>query len=80
MLAAVKVFGSVLVLGGIAATHVSALHAQPQMDPAVPEFDAFLADVRVRGQELKVFRSFMRTSGHIHSSSGSGRGFRGRFQ
>ena len=43
VLGSVKMLGSVLVLRGITATHVSANHAQAKMDPRVPLFQAFLA-------------------------------------
>jgi hypothetical protein len=43
----VKVFGGVLVLGGIAAGDVATFHAQPQMDPGVAHLDALFADVNL---------------------------------
>jgi hypothetical protein len=45
MLSAMKVFGGVLVLGGIATADVAAFQAEPQMDPGVADFDAVFADV-----------------------------------
>jgi len=47
VLAAVKMFGSVFVLGGITATHVAALRAQSEMDPGIAGFDAIFADVGI---------------------------------
>ena len=38
----------VLVLGGIAAADMPAFQTHPQVDPAIPGFDAFLAEVLVR--------------------------------
>src|ERR1700675_4083218 len=43
MLARMKVFGRVLVLGGIAATDVPATQAQAQVDPSVADLEAVLA-------------------------------------
>jgi hypothetical protein len=43
MLCAVKMFGGVLILGGIAAAHMAANQAQAEMDPGVAHFQAFLA-------------------------------------
>ena len=40
-----KVFGGVLVLGGVAATDMSTDQAQAQMDPSVSHFQAFFATV-----------------------------------
>jgi hypothetical protein len=47
MLAFVKVFGGVLVLGRVTAANLPALQAEPQMDPSVPHFDTFFAHVLV---------------------------------
>jgi hypothetical protein len=47
MLAVVKVFGGVLVLGRIAATHVAAEQTHPQVNPGVADFDAVFTDVLV---------------------------------
>lgn len=47
MLAAMEVLGSVLVLGRIAATHVAAFQAKPQMDPCISGFDAVFTDMLV---------------------------------
>ncbi len=43
MLRMVKVFRRVLISGGIATTHVSALEAHPQMNPAIAGFQTLLA-------------------------------------
>jgi hypothetical protein len=40
-----KVLGRVLVLGRIAASHVSAFQAHPEMDPGIAHLDALVADV-----------------------------------
>src|SRR5271157_1403620 len=47
MLRAMKVFGGVLVLRGIAAAHIAAFKAQSQMHPGVAELDAIFADVHL---------------------------------
>jgi hypothetical protein len=52
MLTLVEVFGRMFILGGITATNVSALQAKSQVDPRVSHFDAFFADVLVRGFDL----------------------------
>jgi hypothetical protein len=41
-----KMFGGVLVLGGIAAADVAALQTDAQMNPGIAAFQAFLAAVR----------------------------------
>jgi hypothetical protein len=48
MLCAMKMFGCVLVLGGIAASDVSAFKAEPQVDPGIALFYAFFANMRFR--------------------------------
>ena len=52
VLGAVKVFGRVLVLRGIAAANVSTLQAQAQMDPGISDFYAVFTNVFVRAGEL----------------------------
>jgi hypothetical protein len=47
MLRFLEVFGGVLILGRIAAAHMSAAQAQAQVNPAVACFNAFLANVFV---------------------------------
>jgi hypothetical protein len=54
MFAAVKVLGRVLILRGIAAAHVSALQAKPQVHPCIPDLHAIFADVLIGGGELNV--------------------------
>ena len=54
MAVVVKVFGGVLVLGGIAAAHMATYHAHAQVDPGVAEFYAFSADVRVGGGDFNL--------------------------
>jgi hypothetical protein len=39
----VKMLGGVLVLRGIAAAHVTALEAKPQVDPGIAHFQTFFA-------------------------------------
>jgi hypothetical protein len=46
MLGLVEVLGGVFVLGGIAASDVTALDAQAQVYPRIAGLDAFFADVR----------------------------------
>src|SRR5262249_44482128 len=48
MLGAMKMLGGVLVLRGVAASHVPALHAQPQMDPGVAHLQALFGALGVR--------------------------------
>ena len=48
MLAAMKMLGGVLVLGGVAAAYVSAREAKPEMNPAVSHLQAFLTTIAVR--------------------------------
>ena len=43
-----EVFGGVLVLGRIAATHMAANEAKPEMDPLISGFEALLAAAGVR--------------------------------
>ena len=52
MFGLVEVLCRMLVLRGIAAAHVSALHAQPEMHPSVADLDAVLADMHVRALEF----------------------------
>src|SRR5690349_1798466 len=47
MAAGMEMFGSVLVLGRIAASHMATLHAQAQMDPGVAYLHAVFTDMRV---------------------------------
>lgn len=54
----VKMFGGVLVLGGIAASCVSANHAHPQMHPGVAGFDAVLANVLIGGCNFDLIQMF----------------------
>jgi hypothetical protein len=52
MLNVMEVLRGVLVLGRVAAAHVSALKTQTQVDPRVAHFYAFFAYVRVSFREL----------------------------
>ncbi len=45
-------FGGVVILGGIAAFHVPADQAEPQIDPSVAHFEAFLAALLRRTFEI----------------------------
>jgi len=47
MFGVMKVFGGMLVFGGITATHVTAFCAHAQMDPGIAGFDAVFADVDI---------------------------------
>ncbi len=42
-----EMFRRVLILRGIATAHVTALHAEPEVDPLIAHFQAFLASPRV---------------------------------
>jgi len=42
-----KMFRGVFVFGGIAASHMTATHAKPEMDPDIPHLQAFFAAARV---------------------------------
>jgi hypothetical protein len=48
MLHSVKMLGSMLILRRIAATHLPANHAQPQMHPSIANLQAFLATLGMR--------------------------------
>src|SRR5271166_149428 len=61
-----KVFGGVLVLGGIAAADVAAFQAEPQMDPSVPDFDTIFADVHFCVRDLD-FAEMGAGCGHKYS-------------
>ncbi len=52
MVGVMEMFGGVLVLRGVAATHVAADHAQAQVNPGVAHFDALSADVDIGGGEF----------------------------
>lgn len=47
MFAAMKVLGRMFVLGGIAAPHMPAFEAEPQMDPVISGFNAIFTDMRL---------------------------------
>ena len=47
MFGVMKVLGSVLVLGGIAAAHIATFHTQPQMHPRIAGFYALLTNALV---------------------------------
>jgi hypothetical protein len=57
-----KVFGRVLVLGRIAATHLAANHAQAQMNPSVSDFYAFFASAFVGVFEFDLIEMFAGSS------------------
>jgi hypothetical protein len=50
----VKVLGGMLVLGRIAAAHMTAVGTQAKMDPGIAGLDTFFADIYVRGYDLQV--------------------------
>src|ERR1035438_3019711 len=52
----VKVFGGVLVLGGIATAHVAALQTRPQVHPAISHFEALLATGGARFRSRTLFQ------------------------
>jgi hypothetical protein len=56
MAAVLEVFGGVLVLRRIAAPHVPADHAHPQVNPGVAHFHALFADMRAGGGELDLIQ------------------------
>src|SRR5579885_2383099 len=58
VLCSMKVLRRVLVLGGVAATDMAALQAQPQVNPAVSHFYAFFADVSLSFCEVNVIQMF----------------------
>jgi hypothetical protein len=64
----VKVLGGVLVLGRIAATHMTAVGAQTQMDPGITGLDAVFADIYVRGYDLQVVCQMSTFSCHFDRS------------
>jgi hypothetical protein len=64
MLGCVEVFRGVLVLGGIAASHMPAGQAQPQMHPRVAHLDALLATSLIRVLELYLIQMFA-DFGHV---------------
>jgi hypothetical protein len=47
MMLMTKMFGGVLILGRITATHVAARHAHSEMNPGVAGLDAVFTDIRV---------------------------------
>jgi hypothetical protein len=52
MMLVTEMLGGVLVLGRIAATNVSANHAQAEMNPRIPKLHALFANVFVGGCDL----------------------------
>lgn len=62
-----KVFGRVLVFGGITATDVSAFQTEPEVNPGVPCFQALLAALGRSRRDLPDFIQ-MATSLHLHPS------------
>jgi hypothetical protein len=63
-----KMLGGVLVLRGIAAAHVAADLAKPQVHPSVAHFDALLADMNL-GFEVANLIGVRASVGHGLSSS-----------
>jgi hypothetical protein len=58
VVAAVEVFGGVLILGRVAAAYLPARHAHSQVNPGVAEFDALFADVFVGGGDFDLIEMF----------------------
>jgi len=56
MFGAVKVLGCVLIFRGVAAAHVTAFHAQAQVDPRIAHLQALLATVLICGAELDLLQ------------------------
>jgi hypothetical protein len=54
MLGPAKVLGGVLVLGGIATSHVPAFRTQAQLDPGVTGLNTVFADVDISFNDLQV--------------------------
>lgn len=49
MIGCVKMFGSVLVLGRVAAAHMSTYETEAQVDPCISRFQTVLASISARG-------------------------------
>jgi hypothetical protein len=60
----VKMLGGMLVLGRIAASHMSALGAQAQVDPGVAGLNAVFADVHVGLDDLEVVDQVITVPSH----------------
>ena len=60
----VEVFRRVPVFGGIAAPHMTARHAQSQMNPGIADFQAILTSARMRFDRLNLIgvRAFVHIS------------------
>jgi hypothetical protein len=58
MAGVMEMFGGMLVLRRIAATHIPADHAHPEMNPSVPKFDALCTNVNVGRPELDLIQVF----------------------
>jgi hypothetical protein len=56
MLRLMEVFGRVLILGRVAATHVATNQAQAQVNPSVPHLHALLTDMYVGFGDLDLFQ------------------------
>jgi hypothetical protein len=56
MAGVMKMLGGMFVLRRIAAAHVPADHAHPQVNPGVAHFDALCTDVNVGGPELDLIQ------------------------
>jgi hypothetical protein len=65
MFGLVKVLGSVLVLGGVATAHVTALKAQAQVNPCIAHLEALFTTFATRSDLLNVFGV---TTGFRHGS------------
>jgi hypothetical protein len=58
MMGTSKVFGSVFVFRGVAATHVPAGKTKPQVDPGVAQFHTLFAFVFIGGPDLDLIGVF----------------------
>jgi hypothetical protein len=56
MAALMKMFGSMFVLRRIAAAHLPAYHAHPQVNPFIANLDAIFTDMRVGGRNLNLIQ------------------------
>lgn len=64
MLRVMKVLGRVLVPGGIAAPHMPAFQAHPQMDPGIAHLQAFLATLAAGSHVANLFKVSARRRWH----------------
>lgn len=58
MMHVMEMFGGMFILRRITTAHMPADHAQPQMNPGIAKFDAFFANVSLRGRNLDLIEMF----------------------